>query len=190
LSQTIGELGIDTGEFLDWFGHSLASIIVLSAIARARVLEVDDAAGIKQQFIRFLSVESLILPVHQEIREVLNQPEAVLALLRRADDDPAYQDSTRQTILAEWAAHYGDFDLAFAAFRRALIDLTSTWYADFWRPHYAVALRDPRFKSLSARPRTYRLLPQLRQMAGRPPPRRRGRLRVPLERRKSESGAF
>jgi tetratricopeptide (TPR) repeat protein len=121
---------------------------MLEFFAFLRLLEHDDAARIKRQFIRFLSFENLILPVHQEMREVLDQPEAVLALLRRAHGDPACQDSTRQTILAEWAAHYGDFDLAFAAFRRALIDLTSTWYADFWRPHYAVARRDPRFKSL------------------------------------------
>jgi hypothetical protein len=39
LAKTIGELGINTGEFLDWYGHAQASIIVLSAIARARVLD-------------------------------------------------------------------------------------------------------------------------------------------------------
>jgi adenylate cyclase len=121
---------------------------MLEYFAILRLLETKDFVGAKRQFDRFMLYESLVLPVHQEMRDVLDQPEAMLVLLRRAHDDPGYQDSTRQSILAEWAAHYGDFDLAYAAFRRALIDLTATWYVDFWRPHYAVVRRDPRFEPL------------------------------------------
>lgn len=39
LAKTIGELGINTGEFLYWYGHAQASIIVLGDIARVRVLD-------------------------------------------------------------------------------------------------------------------------------------------------------
>jgi hypothetical protein len=39
-AKTIGELGMNTGEFLDWYGHAQATIIVLSSIARARVLDL------------------------------------------------------------------------------------------------------------------------------------------------------
>jgi len=108
----------------------------------------EDAARIKQQFIRFLSHESLILPVNQELGKVLDQPAAALPLIRRAFDDPAYQDPIRVGILGEWATNYGDLDLSFAAFRRSMFDLTSTWYTYLWQPFYAAARRDPRFKSL------------------------------------------
>lgn len=39
MAKTIGEMGGNIGEFLGWFGHAQASIIVLSAVARSRILD-------------------------------------------------------------------------------------------------------------------------------------------------------
>lgn len=39
MAKMIGERGLDIGEFLGWYGHAQASIIVLSTIARTRVLD-------------------------------------------------------------------------------------------------------------------------------------------------------
>ncbi len=88
------------------------------------------------------------MPVEAELPGLIEQPEKARQRLRRAFDDPAYQDSTRQFRLAVWAALFGDVDLALAALRRAYIDLQSWTSMLIWLPIYRPMRADPRFKQL------------------------------------------
>jgi len=108
----------------------------------------DDAARVRQQFVRYLSYESLILPVFRDLVEALVDPAAALALIRSAHDDPAYQDASRQSVLSSCAARYGDQDLALAAMRRSLFDLNSVTRLWIWEPTFAKLREDPRFKDV------------------------------------------
>ena len=113
-----------------------------------RMWDHEDAAGIGRQLDRLLDHDSLTPTAFEALREVMDQPAAALVVLRRAQHDPANQDSIRLNILADWAGHYGDLDLSFVLLRRALIDLTSTWYGTLWEPFFAAGWKDPRYKAI------------------------------------------
>ena len=108
----------------------------------------EDAAHIKRQFVRYLTCESLIMPVFQELIEVLEDPVAALALVRSAHDDPGYQDASRQNVLSCLAAYFGDDDLSLAALRRSVFDYSSVTRLWIWEPTFAKLRQDPRFKTL------------------------------------------
>ncbi len=108
----------------------------------------EDVARIKQQLVHYLTRQSLVMPVLQDLVAVLHDPAAALALIRSAHGDPGYQDASRQNVLSNWAAYYGDHDLALAAMRRSLFDLNSVTRFWIWEPQYAQLRKDPRFKTI------------------------------------------
>jgi len=85
---------------------------------------------------------------YTNLLEVAGKPEAALALIRSAFEDPAYQDASRMSILAHWAAHYGDTDLALAGLRRAFVDLGGITVGNIWFPVQKETRRLPGFKQL------------------------------------------
>ena len=121
---------------------------ISEAWAVYRQWELGTVTQIKQQLVRYLSFENVIVPVLQELGDVLDRPAAVLALLRRAQQDSAYQDPTRQIILGSWAGQFGDVDLTLAATRRSLVDMMGTFLLTLWTPALKEVRKDPRFKDI------------------------------------------
>jgi TolB-like protein len=107
------------------------------------------AAEVGPRFERFLRHESFPLAVHQELRHVLKDRDAVRSLLARAAQQPEYQDSTRMAVLGLWAARYGDLDQVISCLRRTIVDFGS-WAGvhGLWEPGLAALRNDPRFKAL------------------------------------------
>jgi TolB-like protein len=97
---------------------------------------------------RYLAHDSVPTPVQHELLELLEQPEAARLRLRRASEEAAYRDPTRQFRLALWAAQFGDVDLALVALRHAYVDMRS-WIVDLiWMPTFGPVRKDSRFKDL------------------------------------------
>jgi hypothetical protein len=63
------------------------------------------------------------MPVLPRLPEVFDRPDAALAILREAHDDPGCGDGARQVAIANPSVHFGDDGLAFAALRRGLVEL-------------------------------------------------------------------
>ncbi len=80
--------------------------------------------------------------------KVTDNPVAALDLIRSAFEVPAYQDPSRMSILAHWAAHYGDTELALRALRRAYVDLGGITFSNIWFPVQKQTRRLPGFKGL------------------------------------------
>ena len=106
------------------------------------VWDAGDMALIKAQFRRFLDWNSKIFPspVLHAVFEAIERPDDARASLRRAFDDPAYQDSTRMMLLTWFAARFGDVDLANAAMRRCYLEMNGMHWKAIWFPF----LRDVR----------------------------------------------
>jgi TolB-like protein len=117
-------------------------------LALFRAWEAGDRELTRSRFDGFLRAQSLPLPVFAAERAVADDPDAVLALLRAAHDDPANQDPTRQLLIGLHAGHYGGVELALAALRRGFVDLRGSYMASLWYPHMAAVRRAPGFKDL------------------------------------------
>jgi TolB-like protein/Tfp pilus assembly protein PilF len=113
-----------------------------------RLWESGDLAAIKAQARRFFDSQAVPMPALNAVYEVFDQPQTALGHLRSAVEDPAYQDSTRQFILALYAAHFGDQALALAALRRAYVDLEGLQPHIIWYPVMREARRTSAFKQL------------------------------------------
>jgi hypothetical protein len=80
--------------------------------------------------------------------EVADDHDQALSFIRTAFTDPACQDPSRLSILAHWAARYGDTELALAALRRAFVDLGGITVGNIWFPVQQQTRRLPGFKAL------------------------------------------
>ncbi|MEI9888515.1 MAG: hypothetical protein WDN08_18845 [Rhizomicrobium sp.] len=107
-----------------------------------------DAARARQRFAAAFGGDTTYMAFHPQLLRVLDEPEAVRAILRAAFDDPAYQDGARMAGLANWAVRYGDNDLALKALRRAFVDLHGLILIEIWFPMFRELRRDPRFKDI------------------------------------------
>ncbi len=118
-------------------------------VALMRVWASGDAARTEAQFRRFLEYLTIPMPVLNELVEVLGDSAAARALLARAYEDPANQDSSRMMFIAWHAAHFGDDALAGAALRRALVDLKGSFVPAIWFPDLARYRKTPEFEQLA-----------------------------------------
>lgn len=116
--------------------------------ALIRIWNDGDDALTAARFDRFLASQTVPMPLLAAVREVFDDPDAARALLRAGFDDPANQDPTRLMLLAIYAGHYGDPELAVAAQRRAHVELGGATYAALWRPDMAATRRTQGFKDL------------------------------------------
>jgi adenylate cyclase len=130
---------------LSWPGDREATeeIALMRAFQRG-----DPCSKLKEQMHRYLDKTSVPMPVLRELVDVIAQPDLVSIKLRRAFDEPTYQDATRQFKLALWAAQFGDTEFALAAARRAYVDMRALPIEVLWLPAYRNVRKDPRFKDL------------------------------------------
>jgi TolB-like protein len=106
------------------------------------------SARFHEQMKRFLAHDSVHSVFESELAQLTGDPEAARKRLHRALADPACQDPLRQFRLSWWAAVFEDLDLAFAAMRRAFVDMRFVLPYAIWLPAYGTLRKDPRFKQL------------------------------------------
>ncbi len=82
----------------------------------------------------------------ENLPEIFDQAETMLARLRQVQADPANQ--SRQFVIAGWAAWHGDAALAAAALRRYAIDFHAPRVAGIWHSALTAARRTPAFKQI------------------------------------------
>jgi hypothetical protein len=108
----------------------------------------DAPEQIRERTQRHLSGSRALLPFYADLLEVVDKPVRALALIQAAFADPACQDPSRLSILAHWAAHFGDAELALTALRRAFVDLRGITTGNIWFPVQKDTRRLPGFKLL------------------------------------------
>jgi TolB-like protein len=118
------------------------------AVIRHWAQKSADPSAIAAQFRVFLEHESVPMALNRELLPLLDDREAARAAVRRASEDPANADATRMSIIAWYADHFGDRDLALAALRRSLVDHGGTVFAMLWWPFETGLRADPRFKEI------------------------------------------
>ncbi len=106
------------------------------------------AAQVREHWRRYIALDVVGMPVFSELVELMDQPQAARIRLRKAFEDPAYQDPTRQFRIALCAARFGDTDLALVAMRRSYVDMQSLGVYYIWLPACRHVRKDPRFKDL------------------------------------------
>jgi tetratricopeptide (TPR) repeat protein len=108
-----------------------------------------DPKVIKARLRDFGSRAILAMTVYTDLAASLDDKEAARAVVRRAYENPAYQDATRILFIGALADRVGDKDLALAALRRVNLELVGTYATFFLWDHYVTNLRaDPRFKDI------------------------------------------
>ena len=80
--------------------------------------------------------------------KVVDDPAKALTLLRTALDDPANQSGLPLSMIASFAAYYGDDALALTALHRAFVELRGLSLVEIWSPVFKRLRRDPRFKDI------------------------------------------
>jgi TolB-like protein len=116
-------------------------------LALLREWENPDSTRIEARMRRYLEHNTVTMPVFHAVMDVRDDPDAALALLRAAAEDPAYSNGPRLALVALWLGHYGDPEGALRIMRtwtptqRGAIDL-------MWFPSLAEMRRLPGFKDI------------------------------------------
>jgi TolB-like protein/tetratricopeptide (TPR) repeat protein len=106
------------------------------------------SAEVKEHWLHYIALDTIGMPVFSELVELMDQPQAVRNRLRKAFEDPSYQDPTRQFRIALCAARFDDTDLALMALRRSYVNMQSLGVYYIWLPTCRHVRKDPRFKDL------------------------------------------
>jgi TolB-like protein len=113
-----------------------------------RLMAQGDRDAIKAQFERYLALGHDYMPIHAELFTLLDQPEAALAVVRKAFDEPFYQNASHMSGIAQMAAFFGDDALALRALRLAFVDMRGVALVVMWHPLFARLRRTEGFKAL------------------------------------------
>jgi TolB-like protein len=105
-------------------------------------------AEVQAQFQTLLKHESLPMTLNRDIASNLGNDDAVRAAIRRAFKDPANQDATRMSVVAQYADYFGEPEVAVLATRRALVEFNGSIFSILWRPGGESLRSDPRFKDI------------------------------------------
>ncbi|HSG35614.1 MAG TPA: TIR domain-containing protein [Sphingomonadaceae bacterium] len=116
--------------------------------ACARMMALKDHARLKQRFLLNAHEQDQRQPYALALAEAIDDPKQALGILRDAFENPANRSVLVMDGIAHWAAYFGDFDLALAALRLAILELAGTFLMDLWHPNFAPMRRDPRFKQI------------------------------------------
>jgi TolB-like protein len=116
------------------------------AFLRAFAREGSQSA--KVQLKRYLALNDGYMPVHHDVLAKFDDKKAVLALVRKAFEEPFYQDTSHMNGLAHLAAEFGDDALALTCLRRAFVDMRAVAVAEIWHPSYASLRKTEGFKQL------------------------------------------
>jgi hypothetical protein len=94
----------------------------------------DEESAVKAQFRRFIDAQAVRMPLFDELLDFYDQPEEARAAIRRAVDDPANQDGTRQMMIGWHAGILGEVELSLTALRRAFVEMNATLLMSIWLP--------------------------------------------------------
>jgi TolB-like protein len=98
---------------------------------------------------RFLEAGGpFIMPVLEDLADVLDDEVAAIALLKAAAADPAYRDQAYLSGLATWLALMGDAETAADLLHRAYVDYGRIYYTTLWARELAEMRRLPAFKEI------------------------------------------
>jgi TolB-like protein/DNA-binding winged helix-turn-helix (wHTH) protein len=117
-------------------------------LALMRVWRSEDHGLIRSRFDRYLEAQLVRTPWLSQVREVFDDSEAARTIIRRAFADPANQDNIRLMVIGFHAGRHGDTELAIAAMRRTLVDLSGISVQALWYPDLAETRRRADFKEL------------------------------------------
>ena len=94
---------------------------------------------------RYLTHQSLPVPVLSEIVDILDDSDTVIGKLLEACDSALYGDPMRQVILSWWLARYGEDEAAMTRIECAYLELNYTNVSFLWLPVFGPIRRNARF---------------------------------------------
>ncbi len=106
-----------------------------------------DPAAVSAQFQLFLRHENLPLRLNHILPGLLADVEAARSAIRQAFEDPDSQDPSRLWVIAVYADHFGDADLALSALKRCC-ELRSNLVYSTWIQFETGLRQDPRLKQI------------------------------------------
>jgi TolB-like protein len=127
------------GDYSQWDFH---------AHRRQWMREGVDPAGREREFRAGLAADQVAPQLAATLARDPSNREAALDALRKAFDDPAYQNNARMLRLLIYADYFGDRQLAVAALRRGLVELKGLTTLIPWYPSESGWRSDPAFKEL------------------------------------------
>ncbi len=113
-----------------------------------RALIRGDVTAAKSRVGRVMAYQTAPVAGLEDLPQMFDQPETMLARLRQAQADPHNQKAPNQYKIGVWAGWHGDLPLATVALRRAFIDLHNPRVGALWIPMLSGARRTPAFKQL------------------------------------------
>jgi hypothetical protein len=108
-----------------------------------------DATSRERAFRAGLAVDRVAPQLAATLAADPSNRKAALAAIRKAFDDPAYQNNARMLRLLIYADYYNDRELAVAALRRGLVELKGVTFLITWYPSESGWRTDPGFKLLA-----------------------------------------
>ncbi len=105
-----------------------------------------DLTVVEARFREYLAHPSLPMTLSETMANTLHDPPAARAAIRRALDEPANRDGDRMGLIALYAGHYGELDIAIDALRRQFIEYRITNFATIWSESENGVRTDARFK--------------------------------------------
>ncbi|HXZ69128.1 MAG TPA: hypothetical protein VEH07_11095, partial [Alphaproteobacteria bacterium] len=103
---------------------------------------------IKLQFKRYLALNDGYMPINEELLAKFDDEAAARAILRKAFDDPFYQNPSHLQGIAYFAAYFADDELALACLRRAFVEKRGITVPVIWHPLFAGVRKTEGFKQL------------------------------------------
>jgi TolB-like protein len=83
-----------------------------------------------------------------QLLPALRDPQAAVAILRRALTDPEYQSATAMLVLVYWADYFDDRALVLQSLRKTYVDLQGTNLGILWGPWRTQPRATPEFKAI------------------------------------------
>ncbi|HVN02073.1 MAG TPA: TIR domain-containing protein [Caulobacteraceae bacterium] len=115
--------------------------------AVARMMALGDHEGLKRRLVAGFEQDDVFNAHMPGLLKVVGDPAKALAVVRTAIDDPANQGLTL-SMIASFAAYYGDDALALTALNRAFVERRNLGMVEIWSPVFKRLRQDPRFKDI------------------------------------------
>jgi len=113
-----------------------------------RSLVRDDAETVRRKLDILLSASPNPSPVTRSMADEFDRPEAVVAMLHAAFDDPRNQSTQDMMRLAVFAAYYGEDELALRCQRRAYFGFGPQLPMHLWHPIFVRTRQTAEFKQI------------------------------------------
>ncbi len=117
-------------------------------LALFRALVRGDGESVKDLVARVMTYQSMPVVGLEDLPEIFDQRETMLARLRQAQALSSNQNVASQYRIAVWACWHGDITLCAAALRRFAIDLAAPRAMAIWAPILSGVRKTPAFKEI------------------------------------------